>query len=280
MRSSSEWPGSWSRTRLVSRSMLMATWTTLTHLEVVRNRRDRAAWRPPARRSRRGRCRGAGRRASRRGRNAAIGVSAIRDGVERQDRAADREVVGRRAGRRRETRAPSPISSLRRSFPSMVILQLGGLVGLPRQEHLVDRAAFRHLAGGGGRLHDEGVDDGGEGHLEALAEVRRRASRSSGSRSSRGSSRRSAIFDFHEAVQRLEHQPVATQRDDHVGLALRSRSRRSPRGRRGWRPPPAIPTRGTRSSRNGSRAPRRRAWRFTLRVGVPRARLSGLNRPA
>ena len=140
--------------------------------------------------------------------------------VERQDRAADGEVVGRGAGRRRRQHA------IGNEFAQLLDavdpdLQLHSLVGLAREEHLVDRATLRDLAGGRGGQHDERVDDRGLRGVEprlqvALAPlVHQEADR--------------AVIDaedrqalVHEAMQRLKHQAVAAKRDDHVGLGLGS----------------------------------------------------------
>ena len=138
---------------------------------------------------------------------------------QRQDRAARREIVGGRAGRGRDQHAVADQFGHRHAAVDRH-LDLGGLAGFAQQRHFVDRGVGEGLAADRGRAHVERRDADRLGAGDALGEAGRAAIRSSGSRRCRGSSRTPAAGcrSSSMCVQRLEHEAVAAERDQRLGV--------------------------------------------------------------
>ena len=111
--------------------------------------------------------------------------------IERQDRAVGGKVVGGRAGRRRHQHAVGDQLAEPRRLVDLDA-QLGRLVGLAPERHLVDRPRGRLLPSDVARPHQQRMDDRRQRRREPVPQARARNIRSSGSRPSRGSCRRSA----------------------------------------------------------------------------------------
>jgi hypothetical protein len=126
-----------------------------------------------------------------------------------------RKVVGSRAGGRREQYAVAD-ELLEPRVSVDDDLDLNGLIARPEQRHLVECQRFMPLALGVDHLHAQRVDVGGVSRREALAEpvllivVHQEADGAE----VHAVDRHAAV---HDAVQRLKHQPIAAERDDHVG---------------------------------------------------------------
>ena len=136
--------------------------------------------------------------------------------VQRQDGPVRREIIGGRAGRRRKQHAIGDEFA----EPLLAVdadAQFRGLIGLPQQRNFVDRPGRPCRAFGVDRAHDERMNDREARVFQSLAQA--------------------AIMEFvhqeadgaaihavdrlgrvHHAMQRLQHQAVAAQGDDHVGL--------------------------------------------------------------
>jgi hypothetical protein len=91
------------------------------------------------------------------------------------------------------------------------------LVGLAEQRHLVDGARLVHIALGIDHAHDQGMDDRLGGRREPLAQlvfavfVHEEADGAAMHAVDR-------LACVHEVVQGLQHQAVAAECDDHIGL--------------------------------------------------------------
>ncbi len=141
-------------------------------------------------------------------------------GVQRDDRSVRGEVVGGRAGRRGHQHAVA--DQLADPFAAVDHdAQLGGLMGLAQQRHLVDGQRGLQLALAAGGRHGEGMDDRLLGSPHALDQplldvvVHQETDRSAVHAVDR-------MVEQQGLVQGLQHEAVAAQGDDHVGVRQRS----------------------------------------------------------
>ncbi len=135
--------------------------------------------------------------------------------ADRNDRALRREIVGGRAGRRRQHDAVGdefgePLLAVDQNA------QPRRLIGLAEQRHFVDGAVAVDAAGGVARAHQQRMDDGDLRGGEPFAQsrfgifVHQKADGAAMHAVDR-------LAGIHEPLQGREHKPVAAERDDDVG---------------------------------------------------------------
>ena len=151
----------------------------------------------------------------RRGRNGLIGVSANSGASIGNDRPLHREIIGGRAGRRRQQHAVG--DELGEAFLAVdQDAQPRRLVALPEQRHFVDGAVAVDAAGGVARAHQQRMDDADMGGRKPFGEavlgklVHQEADRAAVHAIDR-------LAGIHEPLQGRQHEAVAAERDDDVG---------------------------------------------------------------
>ena len=142
-----------------------------------------------------------------------------------------RKIVGGAAGGRRNQDAVAD-QFVHADFAVDDDPELGGLIDLPEQRHLVDGERFVRGAVPLVRRHAQGVNDGALGRLQPLLEVVLMiiVEQEADGAPVHAVDRRAAV---EMAMHGLQHQPVAAQRDDGIGrgdgsvaVALRQRFER------------------------------------------------------